>query len=365
MFLALGDIAYRKPNDLGDTRGDGGSMNDFQKNFFQMYQNDRIMKQTPIYPVVGNHEFYNYDNTCINFTNFNRPYFSVFNTPTNGQEGGVPSGSERYYSFNRANIHFVVLDAFGLEGLPSVDTCSFPTISPNHAYLWEANNVQKNWLKQDLAANTQKWTIVSIHSPFYSKGYHDSDGGGGNWYLPLLRDTLVRIFEKYSVDLVLSGHSHDYERSKLIKGHYGMSNTYNASLYPTGNEVSQSTGKYDSPTSCPYFKGANQPNGGVVYAVVGTGGGPLEGHQAVYPHPAMAASYSFDRWGALYIEVDGNQLDAKWITEKGVVFDQFTMMKDVSVTKDLVVQENVPVTINRLLGKWWFYLDKWRYDFKY
>lgn len=347
LYLPLGDLAYKELWEGANAGPNGGTMNNFQKHFFQMSQNDRNMKQTPIYPVIGNHEFYNYSNNCIDFTNFNRPYFTLFNMPTSGQEGGVPSGTERYYSFNKANIHFIVLDAFGKEGIPGPDTCTFPESSPNHAYLWEANNVQKNWLKQDLAANTQKWTVVSLHAPPYTKGSHNSDAvhPDKDWYLAKFRDTLVRIFEKYNVDLVLSGHSHSYERSKLIKGHYGMSNTYNSALYPTGNEVSQSSGKYNnSSNSCPYFKSSAQTNGGVVYVVAGSGG-ELESSIGGWPHPAMTVANNQTLRGAFYLEIDGNQLDAKWIAEDGSVQDQFTIMKDVNVTKDLVVQENAPTTL--------------------
>jgi hypothetical protein len=144
--------------------------------------------------------------------------------------------------------------------------------------------------------------------------------------------------------LVLSGHSHVYERSKLIKGHYGLSGTYNSSLYPAGNEVSQSTGKFNSPTTCPYIKSSIQSDGGIVYATIGAGS-QLGAIQGTWPHPAVAVSYTNSHRGSLYMEIEGNQLDAKWIAEDGTVFDQFTMMKDVNVTKDLVVQENIPTTL--------------------
>ena len=38
-----------------------------------------------------------------------------------------------------------------------------------------------------------------------------------------MRENVVPILEDYGVDLVLTGHSHAYERSFLIDGHYGIS----------------------------------------------------------------------------------------------------------------------------------------------
>ena len=39
----------------------------------------------------------------------------------------------------------------------------------------------------------------------------------------------------HGVDLVLAGHSHNYERSKFVDGHYGNSSTYSddGRTYPT------------------------------------------------------------------------------------------------------------------------------------
>jgi len=38
-------------------------------------------------------------------------YYDIFTLPTRGQAGGVASGTEAYYSFEDANIHFVCLDS--------------------------------------------------------------------------------------------------------------------------------------------------------------------------------------------------------------------------------------------------------------
>ena len=38
------------------------------------------------------------------------PYLNIFSLPTNGEVGGLPSGTEQYYSFDYANVHIVSLD---------------------------------------------------------------------------------------------------------------------------------------------------------------------------------------------------------------------------------------------------------------
>lgn len=69
---------------------------------------------------------------------------------------------------------------------------------------------QLRWLKATLAANASTWTIVQFHHPPYSGGWHKSDQG--------VRDAFVPLFEEYDVDLVLSGHDHDYQRTRAING---------------------------------------------------------------------------------------------------------------------------------------------------
>ena len=180
VWLLLGDNAYNDGND-----------GDYTTNFFNIYP--EVTRQSVIWPAIGNHE--------VNLSNGDAPaYLEIFSLPALGEAGGVPSGNERYYSFDHGNIHFVCLDS---------------EISSR-----EPSSPQLLWLEADLAANTNDWLIVFWHSPPYSKGSHDSDFRSN---LIKMRENVVPIIEAYGVDLVLCGHSHVYERSYLIDGHYGSS----------------------------------------------------------------------------------------------------------------------------------------------
>src|SRR5258706_592214 len=101
-----------------------------------------------------------------------------------------------------------------------------------------------SWLKQDLAMNEKEWLIAFWHHPPYTKGSHDSDF---EVELFEMRQNAVPILESYGVDLVLCGHSHCYERSFLIQGHYGSSWTFDESMKKDG-------GSGPADASGPYFK---------------------------------------------------------------------------------------------------------------
>lgn len=90
------------------------------------------------------------------------------------------------------------------------------------------NPDQLAWLRSVLDAPRPAWTIVVLHHPAYSAGSHGSDAG--------VQDHLVPLFERYGVDLVLSGHDHDYERSQEIDGVTYVVSGAGAKLRPTGRE---------------------------------------------------------------------------------------------------------------------------------
>ena len=72
---------------------------------------------------------------------------------------------------------------------------------------------QIRWLEKELAASNDDWKIVFFHHPLYSDGrFHGPDLD--------LRKQLMPIFEKYGVNVVLSGHDHVYERFKPEEGIY-------------------------------------------------------------------------------------------------------------------------------------------------
>jgi Calcineurin-like phosphoesterase len=305
---------------LGDNAYNDGTEDQYQASFFNIYQNDRIMKQTTIYPAPGNHD-YSFGVSRV-WTDHNVPYYNIFAPVKNAEMGGVASNHKEYYSYDIGNVHFVSLDSYGQE-------------TANNYVLADTLSPQVVWLKQDLAANTQKFTIVYWHHAPYTMGTHNSDNETD---LVAIRQKLVPIIERYNVDFVLTSHSHNYERSKLIKGHFGNEATFNSAVHV----VNSSTGYYDGSTnSCAYHKKSNGSIKGTVYMVSGSAGGVLYTQTATFPHDALPITVQ-QMGGSLLIEVEGDRLDLKMIGEDGTVQDKFTMVKDMNQTRTV----NVPLGAN-------------------
>ena len=270
---------------LGDNAYNNGTDAEYQTTMFNMYP--EMMRQSPLWATLGNHDGYSADSATQT-----GPYYDIHTFPKNGEAGGVASGTEAYYSFNYGNIHVIVLD--------SNETSRSTT------------GAMMNWMKADLANVTATWLIAIWHHPPYTKGSHNSDTETN---LIEMRQNFLPILENYGVDLVLTGHSHSYERSKFIDGHYGFSSTYNSSFAINGG-----SGRVDGTGA--YTKTASMPHSGAVYSVVGASGKVSGG---LLNHPAMFLS--LNELGSMVIDVSSQTMDIKYLNNNGAVRDYFTISK--------------------------------------
>lgn len=303
---------------LGDNAYENGYDSQYQSNVFSNNTYEDELKKIVVWPAIGNHDYNNH----IPFSP-SPAYYDIFTLPASGEAGGVPSGTEKYYSYNYGNIHFIVLDSYD-EGRNSSDPMAL-------------------WLTADLAANTQPWTIAYWHHPPYTKGSHDSDNSTFiDFELPEIRQNIIPIIENGGVDLVLNGHSHSYERSYLLDGHYGNSNTLSSSMI-----LDNGSGNF--PASCPYRKQTevSKAHKGTVYTVCGCSG-KLSSTSSGWPHPAMY-SYSSSIVGSMLIEVNDNKLEAKFIDSTGAVADGFTIVKNAGTSTTI---STCPGENNTLKPSW-------------
>ncbi|MBK9637269.1 MAG: metallophosphoesterase [Bacteroidetes bacterium] len=281
----------------------GGTDEQYQSKFFSVFSD--WLKKVCIFPTLG---LIDYGSSVLKQTNHAIAYNDIFHVQQD-VVSGIPSNRKEYYSFDHGDVHFIVLDAFGIESnLKLVDTTSAQAI----------------WLKNDLAATNLKWKVVSMGMPFYTKGSFDGDTDS---LMIRLRSSILPILERNGVDLVFSGGSYAYERSYLLNGLTGTAADYKAWKH----RVSSSKAKYDgSPNSCPYVKESNSNAKGTVYVTLGTSG-QRGSEQVDFPFPAMVTSKS-NMGGSMILEVRINRLDASWVREDGLVGDRFTMFKDVNDT---------------------------------
>jgi hypothetical protein len=207
------------------------------------YFTRNVVNHKPLMSVPGNH-----DNRAGLGAMMFREFFSY---PMNGPEGVE---KEQTYSFEYKNALFLMIDA----------------TSPVDA--------QTDWIKEQLARSYARWKFVMLHFPPYS-----SDGG-----YPEIREKWGPLFDRYHVDLVMSGHVHNYLRTK-----------------PMNDE-----------------KIVESPSRGTIYLV--SIGIPDNDPQEKLPFADAQVSGEM-----LYqkITIEGNKLDYKAMNIDGVVRDKMVIIK--------------------------------------
>ncbi|GAB3196992.1 hypothetical protein ABID22_002197 [Pontibacter aydingkolensis] len=150
---------------------------------FEDYQEALAITGVPFFQVIGNHDM---------------------NLDARTDEGSAEKFKElfgpTYYSFNRGDIHYVVLD----------DVFFIGTAKKYIGYLTER---QLAWLEQDLAiVKPGSTVVVNVHIPVYTKQHirnkdkEESIGG-----VVSNRKELYRILKPYKAH-IMSGHTHFNEK---------------------------------------------------------------------------------------------------------------------------------------------------------
>jgi 3',5'-cyclic AMP phosphodiesterase CpdA len=278
LYIHVGDMAYGEGLDT-----------QFQLKFFQVYQD--TLRNTVCWPALGNHE-----GKTSNGPKGTGPYFDSYVVPTAGESGGVPSGTEQYYSFDIGRVHFICLNSF--------DTSR------------KVDGPMAQWLKADLEKTKQDWIIAFFHHPPYTKGSHDSDDIKKDRELVEMRENILPILEGGGVDLVLAGHSHIYERSFLIDGAYATPTTAEGHVLNDGDGNPAGDGAYQKSAGLP-------PHAGSVSIVAGHGGATLG--RKLKPSPVMRTSVL--EFGSLLLDLKGDTVTGIMLNSDGVVRDTFQLIK--------------------------------------
>ena len=158
-----------------------------------------LSANVPLATTLGNHEMYTLD------WKMREPYayLNYFAVPPNGNE----TFNRRYYSYDFGDVHYVVLDTMLYESNheDNHDT--------HHPDLYD---VQIQWLRQDLTANTKKWTVVLMHRDPFQYAF---DRPGANRAVGFDDEGVLfmPIFDEFNVDLVLSAHLHSYRNRGHVR----------------------------------------------------------------------------------------------------------------------------------------------------
>lgn len=162
---------------LGDTQYTCGAASEYSASYDKSWGVPSLKSKT--FPAIGDQEYV----TGTGCGASGAGYFNYF--------GAVANGPNGYYSYDFAGWHFVVLNS----ECAKVGGCT-------------EGSPQNNWLEADLAANSETCTLAYWHRPaFFSKVNGNRTAGAASVVRPFWDDLYAA-----GAEIVLSGHSHWYER---------------------------------------------------------------------------------------------------------------------------------------------------------
>lgn len=243
--------------------------------------NSALIRNKIEYFCMGNHDA-NTNSGKPSLDNYYCPIVELgVTSPVAPPVGETP---EKNYSFDYGLVHFTIIDSTAWGGPGASDARQSAIMA---------------WMDADLAATQQPWKIVAAHHPIKSYFGHNDTGGG-------MAAEIVPILINRGVDLMLVGHSHNYQRTFPLTGYTNGSVTWNTDL------------------SGEYAKGAQ-----VIQVVAGTGGRNIDCCAPTSATEWLAKAFGNNnggKVGPMIIEVTATQLVAKYTAaDTGEVLDQFSI----------------------------------------
>lgn len=320
MFLARPDFAAV----AGDIVYSRGRVSEYREKFFPVYNADEakpdtgapLIRSTLFLAAPGNHDVGGAD---LGVNPDGLAYFLYWFQPLNGPLGLAADAGTPELKGPREAVN-AFLETAGVQ-YPRMANFSFDygnshwTVIDSNKYAdWTLPQLA-GWLKQDLAsARSAKWRFVLYHHP----GLHSSKAHAGDQWMRLLSP----VFEEGKVDIVFSGHVHNYERSVPMR----FAPNPPADGKPAWRERVDGTWTLDRT-----FDGAVKTRAsGVIYIVTGAGGARLyDPDQQERPDSWQPFTTRFvSRVHSLtLVDADETKLAVRQVDQEGREVDRFLITR--------------------------------------
>ena len=308
-LMITGDIVYTR-----------GSVTEYRQKFYPYYSAKPATAATgaPLLSTMlligapGNHDALHRE---LDQTPDAMAYFYYWSQPLNGPPGydSVGGSEEQQKAFRQnAGTHFPDMASFSFDY-----GNSHWTVLDSNPYLDWSQPALAKWVSDDIAAaKGARWHFVAFHHPgFQSSTKHFEE--------QQMR-VLAPVLEKAGVDVVFSGHVHNYQRSVPMRFAPKPGSVGGA---PDG-KVNPVAGQFTLDTE---FDGIHRtkPNG-VIYIVDGGGGAHLynpEQQTERASWQSFTVKYLADIHSFSVVDIDGDRFTLKQISEEGKEVDAFTVTK--------------------------------------
>ncbi len=172
---------------MGDLVDNGQDSNQWNKWFDSV---SIFSDGIPLAPLLGNHEAYSLEwKECMPVA-----YVHLFDVPQNGSV----NYKNQFYSYDYGSVHFTVLDT---------------NFSEMENFQPQLLADELKWLEKDLSESSAKWKVIFMHRDIFLYGFNPKSGRQHTeTHFLDFSYSLMPLFEKYNVDVVLTAHLHTYRR---------------------------------------------------------------------------------------------------------------------------------------------------------
>lgn len=198
----------------GDIIYENGRVSEYDEKFWPIYNADEtsdqgapLMRSIPYIGAPGNHDV---DNRNLDQYPDGLAYFYFWRQPLNGPEG--KEGGAFVPTMTATEAHRNAFLAAAGEAYPNAVNYSFDygnahwTVVDSDPYVDWTDSALRAWVSADLAAAQQAtWRFVIFHHPGFSSSLEHFEQQQMRILSP--------VFEKGKVDVVFSGHVHNYQRN--------------------------------------------------------------------------------------------------------------------------------------------------------
>jgi len=317
-----GDIVYGR-----------GRVSEYRENFWPIYNADQaspdvgapLLRSTLFLAAPGNHDIANRD---LEKYPDGLAYFLYWDQPLNGPTGTEGSAHVPKLSGPEAN-KTAFLEAAG-DAYPRMANFSFDygnahwTVLDSNPYVDWTNPELRDWVERDLAsAKAVAWRFVTFHHP----GFHS----GREHYEQQQMRQMAAVFEAGKVDIVFSGHAHNYQRTCPLHFVPGPEGDDKPVIGKDGEPITKGkliTGRWRLDKS---FDGASNTRAdGVIYLVTGAGG------QHLYNPEQQDDPGSWQEFTRKFVskvhsltvaDVDGATVTVRQVSADGQQLDRFVVTK--------------------------------------
>ncbi len=314
--VVTGDIVYMR-----------GRVSEYLDHFFPVYNSERagrtwgapLLRSTLLFTASGNHDLIERD---LDLHPDGLAFFYYWALPLNGPLAspgthgfpalkGTPARQRAFtdgagpayprmanYSFDYGDVHWTILDS--------------------NPYADWTDPLLRDWLDADLAsAQHAAWRIVAFHHPAFSS----SKAHAEDQHMRVLAET----FETHDVDLVFTGHVHNYQRTHPLR-FVARTRTETSSPYGPGGQVD---GRWMLDIS---YDGSDRTRpDGIIYIVTGAGGARLyDPEQTDNPRSwqPFTARFVSNVHSMSVVDVGDGHLIVRQVSASGDEIDRFQLTRN-------------------------------------